>query len=342
MTKITNRVMASPHREGFKTWRTLIPGVAPLMGGGAKLHNWALNLAQGNAPAAYLLESSIGAGLIAAAIAGTTRLAQHVNRVSELSEADNPEKGIARQTGTTFNVALDDKDKNKKNIKTAKVDTTTITSDEVAMPGITDVTANVAYTGIPMAVALLSAAGAWKGIDYLADKRRNAMLDRAIAGKRNTIKQLIKARAQLARGTIDDAGIQQALNSINDRDNYVKTAEEKPAESSVVARPEDGLYNAGRKVLTSYGMLAAGLLGLSAVGSYAYFSAADKNNIRYKAMKRGINDYAKVKAMNSPVTIVPKNSDQYFEDIDKGAQDKDKPRDRAEMAQPSIPISVTL
>ena len=65
----------------------------------------------------------------------------------------------------------------------------------------------------------------------------------------------------------------------------------------------------------------------SAIGSYAYTSASDENNIKYKAYKKALREYAKNKSGMTPITVAPKDAPAYFASIDAAREQKpDTPR----------------
>ena len=72
-----------------------------------------------------------------------------------------------------------------------------------------------------------------------------------------------------------------------------------------------------KMAISAIGLLLAGAGVAGGIGTYAYTKANDPGNIKYNAMRKGLQEYAKSKANESPITLLaPDNS--YFEALDKG------------------------
>lgn len=131
----------------------------------------------------------------------------------------------------------------------------------------------------------------------------------------------------MPKGTISDSELEDTLASVKADDSYVKTA---------------GDLEYGKAAWSSLGLLVAALTAASGVGAYKYFSASDPDNIRYKAMKKGLREYARSKSMRTPISIIPTDAESYFSGIDADSGTQDSPRDAAEIESARKPISVTL
>jgi hypothetical protein len=231
--------------------------------------------------------------------------------MAAMRDEDDPGEKLHSQLGTTFAVPLG---------KTAA-------EQAVPMPSALS-PQNIVNTAVPVGAFLLAAAGAWKGADMLADKRRNNLLTKAIAAKSNTVRDLMQIRARIAKGTATDQEVADVLAGVNDDDNYVKTAGEDP-------------HPVVRSGVTGLGLLLLALTGATAVGSYRYFSESDPDNLKYKAVQKGLNEYARNKTGMTPITTVPQDAATYFQSIDDGADDKST-RELPEKESTRKPISITL
>jgi len=299
--------------------------LSPVMGGGDRYPEFMANMFPGRPTTAWLLSKAGAVALLAGALFGGIRLAQHVDKVDEISEEDNPAKKLKSQIGTTFAVPLNPIK------KSAGYDGTLGPKQTIEFPASYDPIANLRNTGIPIAAFLLAGGGAWMAADIYADKKRNALMTKAIEGKSNTVRALMKLRARIARGLATDAEVKNTMASIGNDENYVKTA----AQSN-----DDHPYIRG--ITTSMALLIAGLGIATGIGAYKYFSASDTNNLRYRAIKRGLKDYARGKTFVSPVSVIPQDADKYFKDLYDENEGKKSPRTEEDSLQPTNQISVTL
>jgi len=314
-----SKILASTKGPGV-SYLNLFNPLSAVMGGGDRYPEFMAKMFPGKPTAAWLVSKVGAVGFLAAILAGGIRLAQHVDTVDKISEEDNPAKKLKSQISTTFAVPL--------NAKTAALDGP---KQSLEFPSITDTTANVRNAGLPLAVALLIAGASWDMADKWADKKRNDLMTKAIAGKSNTARRLMKLRARIARGLADEKEVNSTLASIGNDENYVKTASSNDE------------YPVARPIITSALLILAGLGVMTAIGSYKYSKASNINNLRYNAIKRGLKDYARNKSYASPVSIIPQDADQYFKDM--YAEDGQKtraPRDEEDAAQPNTQIKVTL
>ena len=295
------------------SWAQLFNPFSQMMGGGDRYPEFMASMFPGKPRAAWLV-SKIGAvGLLAAAIAGTTRGIQHIVRVSDMADEDDPAKKMRSEIGTTFNVPLAPPKMKK-----------TSAAQSVLMPGSLGLTENTINNALPIGAFILAGSLAWGLTDKLADKRRNRILTEANKGKSDTVRRLIQLRARIAKGLATDDEIEKTLASVNDEDNYIKTA----------AQNIEDPHPFTRKVTTGLGLLLAGLGLVSAAAAYRYFRASDPDNLRYKAMKRGLRDYARNKSFGMPISVVPNDSAEFFASLeDPEEAEKRKKRNGARGAQ---------
>ena len=298
------------------SYKNLFNPLSPLMGGGDKYPEFVANMFPNNPRGAWMASKAGAVALLAAAIAGGIRGVQHLNRVADMRDEDDPGQKLDSQLSTTFAVPLG---------KHASED---VPKQMLLMPPTLD-TRNVMNTAVPVGATLLAAALAWKGMDTLADNRRNKLLTDAIAAKSNTVRDLMQTRARIAKGNISDAEVSKALGRVDDESNYVKTANTSDRYPNI------------RRGVTGLGLLVLALAGASAAGSYAYFKASDPGNIQYKALKSGLQEYARNKTGMTPITTIPQDAGSYFQFIDEGAKPKSV-REMNEKEDTHRPISVTL
>jgi len=258
-------------------------------------------------------------GLLAAALVGGYRAVKHYGEMEDLENADRPAKDLAGQLSTTFEgnmAASQDKE----------------ASGRVPGPGVFTYR-NFLGTAIPLGASLLAASLAYKATDNYFDARRNKALDKAIASKEEAIKQLIATRARMAKGVGTPDELSAATEDLGDKDIYVKDA---ALQKKALIGMNDLFQHAG--AMTSAIILA------SALGTYAYTSARDENNLAYKAYKKALKEYAKNKSGITPVTIAPTDAKSYFDYINGGAQPAATPREQPAFNTDDLnkPISVTI
>lgn len=324
-----DKPLASTGGSGYDvSYKNTFNPVSAAFSGGDKIAEWATNM--GLPPeAAYIAFKSGACALLAAGIAGGIRTMQHMTRVAEIeNDKDDPANKLKKQIGTTFKGPLG---------KTAEEKPVAPSGEPakvvIPMPPPTSMD-NVTNVVIPTAATILAAVGAWKGVDALADKRRNRVLTASITKKDDILKQLIAIRAKAAKGTATPAEIKAALGA-SDAEQYIKQASLDKKEA------DDLLDSAVRKFLSGSGAIILALGLTAAGGSYAYFSRSDPNNIKYKAMKKGLAEYAKSKALDTPISIVPEDAATYFKNIDAVPTQKTL-RQMPEMSATRKPISITL
>ena len=227
------------------------------------------------------------------------------------------------------------------------------TSDSFAAGG--PVSAGLKYTvaGLAPTLAALTAAG----LANMYFSRQNGLQTLKDADKRLAVStklrdKLIYARAANAKGKLTKEELDALNKEIQDAgiaQHIVLPA--TPAEEGQDKQAAGALEMAW----TGISMAAASLLALSFLGSYQYTSARDPRNIQYKAIKKGLKEYAKTKAATTPVYTVNPGSDP-FAKLD--AEDKAEPAPGMQEAPKAVasprndyavdgtasykPISVTL
>ena len=270
-----------------------------------------LSLFNGNRRNAWLASKIGAAGLLAAALTAGVRGLSHIAQMESLADKDNHAKNIRTQLSTTFKgkLAPNEIEEDPKVEKTAAF-------QAVEDASATDIPENVLRIGLPLGAALLASALTYKAVDKLADTTRNKVLTNTINNKRNAVRQLLMTRAKVGKGNATADDVAKAVGQANAEENYIKTAGfDKKAMFEWIRKFFRGSIN-------SAGLLAAGLLGASAIGAYRYFSQTDPNNIAYRAMKKGLKEYALQKSMITPITNVPEDAQEYFAAIDKGEKEK--------------------
>ena len=227
---------------------------------------------------------------------------------------------------TTFEGDLSGEDKKQKKAASEKPGPYDIVS-----PG-NFTTQNLTATALPVGTFLLAAGLTYKGVDELFDKLRNKRLDKAIAEKEQAVKRLIAARAQVAKGAQSMGAASAAVAPISDNQIYTKAASQEKAAAVI---PE---------TVQLFGALSAAVILASAIGSYAYTSASDEDNLKYKAYKKALKEYAKAKTGMTPITMAPSDSSEYFASIDAAKQQSNTPRNQPMYDADALnkPISVSF
>ena len=313
--------------EGYSMLNTFNP-LSGLMGGGDYVPDWALKLVPGSPAIGHAVFKAGSVALLTAGVVGSFRAAKHFNRLAEMREADNPAKKLHSQIGTTFDMSLTSKNKDneKGQGKTAEL--------SVPMPSIFSLNTAVG-TALPLGAMLLASSVAYRAVDDWADSRRNKILDKSIADKDDTIKKLMLARAQIPKGRLNAKTLGSASDSADTSGAYVKEANQ---------RPEGTIGAVSRGAVAALGLLGVAVFGAGVVGSYSYFKASDEGNQKYKAAKKGLKEYAKIKSGMTPITTIPRDAKDYFAAIDGPEQAPVAPKYRPALQQGDLnrPISVSL
>ena len=300
---------------------TLNP-ISSVTGGIDKIPEWYVKLfpkTKGGMQAAHQTFKASAVGLLAAALVGGYRALQHADEMDELEEADRPGKELASQLSTTFSGDLIPQHKDASG----------------RVPGSGFLTwQNFFGTAIPMSAVLLASSLAYSATDNYYDKRRNQALNKSIAAKEDAIKQLIAARARMAKGVGTQSELTEATEDLGDKDVYIKDAsQDKQALLGI------------NDLFQHFGAATAAVILASAIGSYAYTKASDENNIKYKAYKKSLKEYAKNKSGITPITIAPTNAQGYFDYLNGGeTEEASSPREQIELNPDDLnkPISISI
>jgi hypothetical protein len=311
-------------------WNTFNP-ISSVTGGIDRLPEWYVKLFPKTTAGQRMAHTTFKAGatgLLAAGLVGGYRALRHYQDMADLEEGDRPAKGLAGHLSTTFEGDLGGEEDKKKQKKTAA-----FFGEGRIRTGLSPSWQGFFGTAIPMSAMLLAGGLAYKGVDSLMDKRRNAALDDAIAAKEDAIKQLIKARARQAKGTGTPKEIAEATEDLGDKDIYVKAA-------SMDKEAILGLHD----IYQHAGATLAAIVLASAIGSYSYTAASDENNIKFIAYKKALREYAKNKSGITPITIAPTDSTEYFNSIDGEGKQKATVREQPTVDTDDMnkPISVSL
>lgn len=243
--------------------------------------------------------------LLAGGLVGGYRTLRHLSDIANMDKAKRPGKNMASQLSTTFEGDLSGEEKEEKQKKAASeaVDPHDIRNPGNFTPWM------LSATALPLGTLLLASALTYRGVDSAFDKLRNKRLDRSIKEKEQAVKQLITARAQQAKGGIAANTPEDITEDLKDSDVYTKAA----SQDKIAIVPE---------TVQLVGVTTAAILLASAIGAYHYTAASDENNIKYKAYKKALKEYAKAKSGMTPITVAPSNASDYFANIDAAAGNK--------------------
>ena len=317
------------------SWASTFNPLSGVTGGIDKIPSKWVNLFPDTEKGKQMAHMTFKAGavsLLAAALAGGYRAAKHYTDMDELAEADRPGKDLAGQLSTTFEGSMLPEDKRKKQKKmAAEADPGRIAEPDTISWN------NFIRTAVPLGATLLAASVAASATDNYFDKRRNKALDKAIADKENAIKQLVATRARMAKGYGTRKELSEATQDLGDKDIYVKDASLNKEAADPIS------FSA---LVQHLGTATAAVILASAIGSYAYTSAADENNIKFKAYRKALREYAKNKSGITPITINPTDQQAYFDYINGTTADKKKlsAREQPELNTDELnkPISISI
>lgn len=317
------------------SYKRLFNPLSQLIGGGDKYPEWLLKLFPANPKAAWWTAKLGGIGALALITAAGTRALLHNNAITETYEYDDPSRKLKSQLGTTFMAPLapDKKlDPTTGEVKEASLRKYAGWFDKLILKGfgtkhdkrpdavpLADPNAMLTNTMrvlLPMTALVLGGAGGWKLADMWSDKRRNAELTAAVDEKSRKVRQLIQTRARLAKGLASANDVDKTItDTIDPEESYIKQA-------SMTKKAAGDEAPIARGLFTGYGLLFMSLMMAAGLGSYKYFSASDPNNIKFKALKKGLRAYARDKTSMTPITIVPADASDYFASIDAAGNDQ--------------------
>lgn len=335
------------------SWLQLFNPLSPITGGNDRIPQFIADAFPDNPTAAWLVSKVGATSLLAATLAGGARYIQHKDRMHRLKDKNDPASKIESQLNTTFlgslkgvedtekEKAKDKKEKDKDLSKEAAIKTAANSADtasnyRVEMPSVLNLFDSTWKTALPVGAFLLAGSAAWNGVDKFSDKSRNKRLDKAIKNKDSVIRTLMATRARIAKGTATEEEVSRALS-------LADTEVNKTASLNKIAKVkgDKDKHAIPRAALAAAGLLAVGLATASSIAGYRHFSATDENNIKYKALKQGLDRYARAKTQMSPITFIPEGGREFFENIDS-AQAPSDVRSQPEITPAKKPISITL
>lgn len=320
---------------GASYWNTINP-ISGLLGDRDRIPEWWGKMFPKTETGQQIAGISFKSGAIAlltAGLVGGYRTLKHYGEMEDLESADRPGKDLAGHLSTTFTGKMNTNNVKKQQKKKA-ADEDSGSGYRAQYPDSLAWT-NLLGSAIPLGASLLAAAATYKYTDKYFDKQRNDALTKSIAKKDKAVKDLIATRARLAKGTLNNAESKQLSGpGVSVEDAYTKDA----------SLDKQALIRETAQLL---GLMGSAAVLASAIGSYAYFSASDENNLKYKAYKKALREYAKNKSGITPVTILPKDSQAYFDSINgnKGAaKSTAAPRDQLALDTDSLnrPISISI
>lgn len=296
--------------------------------------------------AAAMLYTMTCAALLGAGVTAGVKGLQYVARGRDIGDSNNPAKGIRSKLNTSFDPLAEQDAQAQleaaRQEKTAKQDNWKPgDSWDVEDPGVFS---KRTFWSMALPVGAMVLAGALT--DYAVDKTTGALEANRINKKYNRrVKlrnDLFTARAKAARGNLS----QQELDALNKRVADEGLGLEKDAKEEwkgLVTGTRDKI----QAVLTAIGVLATAIGGASFMGSYWHTKKSDPTNLKYEAIKKGLNEYAKQKAGMTPIDVTMP-SDAYFDAIE-GRKPGDAQKKLTARAEPDMsninlntPISITL
>ena len=303
------------------SWAQLFNPISAITGGNDRIPQFVAE-AFPDSPETGWMVAKVGAvSLLAAALGGGARWIQHMDRMHRLKDKNDPTADLKSQLNTTFTESLG-------------VDKKAAASGEyvVEMPSALNLFDSTKKTAIPLGAFLLAGSLSWELANRMSDKKRNHELKESIKDKDKVIQSLIATRARVAKGTATKAEVDQALAGA-DQVVSAKVASLEKCATDKVQLP--------RAILAGAGLLALSVLTAATIGGYNHFSETDKNNIKYKALKQGIDKYTRAKTQMTPITHAPSNASEFFKSIDKD-QAPSGVRNQPEVTPSKTPIAITL
>ena len=303
------------------SWAQLLNPISAITGGNDRIPQSLAETFPDNPERAWMVAKVGAVSILAAALAGGARWIQHMDRMHRLKDKNDPTADLKSQLNTTFTEPLG-------------VDKKAAESGEyvVEMPSALNLFDSTKKTAIPLGAFLLAGSLSWELANRMSDKKRNHELKESIKEKDKVIQSLLATRARVAKGTATKAEVNQALAGA-DQVVSTKVASLEKCAADNVQLP--------RAVLAGAGLLALSVLTAATIGGYRHFSETDKNNIKYKALKQGIDRYTRAKTQMSPVTYVPSDASEFFKSIDRDQAPPDA-RNQPEITPAKKPISITL
>lgn len=287
---------------------------------------------------AAVLQTMACAALLGAGVTGAVKGFQYIARNRGIGDSNNPAKGIKSKLTTTFDPlsVVDPGDAPEEEAEAAKQETASRNLDALRQIktakeepwAVTRPSVLSGRTITSLAFPLLALGLGVAATDYVVDRVASDIESKKVMARKDRRAKLkgdlFTARAKAARGTLtqeeyDELTARVAAES-EDASDMTKTAKRGMDMFSPFDRVKNlGVFRASsepvRNLMAAVGILATAVGAASFMGSYYYTKASDPNNIQYKAIKKGLNEYAKQKSGMSPIDIgMP--SDAYFNMID--------------------------
>lgn len=305
---------------------SLMNPLLPLFGGGAKYPEVFARMFPTSPTTALLAAQTLFVGGAAALLAAGLRVSQE-DLVEARGSKASPAGEVASSLNTTFTPKLAPTMSKGASLDKAAEEKGNPPMQTVYYPGVLDAS-GLAVWGIPIAASALLATAAYRATDSYLDARRNAVLKDDLERRRRALSNTIVTRARVAKGVATEDEVRRALTGA-DRLSLDKSA--------ALDKRADGTGSAiAGGALSLFGLLL--LLGAAGGGiaAYNYVSDSDPDNIRYKAMSKGLKAYTREKALQTPVTILPSDADALFRAIDDpdAMAGKSRRAPRAALANP--------
>ena len=168
----------------------------------------------------------------------------------------------------------------------------------------------------------------------------------------------MNARGNLTQEQLDMLNKQLADEDIGmvKNESFWDDAEKMPLGIGAAVKLLRAGPTVARGATSAAGILAAAIAMTSFIGMHQYTKAGDPDNIKYKAIKKGLNEYAKQKSNMSPINLA-EPSDAYFNLIEGKKPGKEKaaeelhkriaeasPRDQADLGNTTFsnPVSISF
>lgn len=294
---------------------------------------------------AHLSWKSLAIGLLTAGTVGGYNILRHSGEDTGLGDGSYAGHGMAEDLSTTFTgdiTGVSDYERRKRRRWLAqqkeaslqkKADPTEQTKVYNTQTPENFSAHNFLQTALPIGAMLLAGGLAWHSSNEAYNARHNEDLTDAIEAKRDALKRIVAERARLAKGTVMHDPVRKTMRGIDDDEIYTKDASLKTA----------GVLGGAVQIT---GLALSAILLASAIGSYHFIKASDKNNLAYAAYSKALKEYAKNRASVTPLAIEPDEAQAYFDYINNTQEPVKK---RTAREQPDIdtdalnkPISISI
>jgi len=286
----------------------------------------------------YLAWKATALSLLAASIVGGGRLLLHMGKVDDVRKNDAPGHQLKSQLNTAFEVrdaVPNVPNKQKANRMVAE----DYEQGDEKIASLQKHATDWKGVAIPGGIALIAASLAYAATDSWADKRKGEILKKRIEGKNNYMKNLVVARGRNARGVLTPEEMAEAL-SRPDFEGQAEQVKQASVNKTAVDHWTDVFWPAA-------GLIGAVIFATTAYGSYKYHEANNINNIKYKAYKKGLEEYAAMRSQSNPLTVGTANSNMFDridrDDAQAAPERKEKPRQAELLLEDRhTPVSVTI